>query len=106
VWAGLLAAQQRVPAPGAKAPARNGPGQAVEGRGPSTSPLIRVGVRGVLGHAAVDSLWFAAGFLGEAIGLPLGGLGPLHVLTDIAVWGIALGSEGGPDGKKTHNGSR
>jgi hypothetical protein len=62
------------------------------GRGPSTSSLVRVGVRGLLGHAAVDSLWFAAGFLGEAVGLPLAGLGPLHVLLDIAVLGAALGS--------------
>ena len=53
---------------------------------------MRVGVRGLLGHAAVDSVWFAAGFLGETLGLPLAGLGPLHVLMDIAVWGMALAS--------------
>jgi hypothetical protein len=43
----------------------------------------------------VDSLWFGAGFLGSAFGLPLAGLGPLHVLMDIAVWGMALGSANG-----------
>jgi hypothetical protein len=91
-WGGLLAAQRPVSAPGSEAPARNDRSQTAEGRGPSASPLIRVGVRGLLGHAAVDSLWFAGGFLGEAIGLPLAGLGPLHVLLDIAVWVIALRS--------------
>ena len=53
-------------------------------------------VRGLLGHGAVDSVWFAAGFLGESLGLPLAGLGPLHVLMDIAVWGMALASGTGP----------
>jgi hypothetical protein len=85
-WDGLLGA------PRLKSAARDGTRHPVEGRRPSTSSLIRVGVRGLLGHAAVDSLWFGAGFLGSAIGLPLAGLGPLHVLMDIAVWGMALGS--------------
>jgi hypothetical protein len=69
---------------------------AAQRREAATSPLLRVGVRGLLGHAAVDSLWFAAGFLGEAMGLPLAALGPLHILTDLAVWTLALGS-GSPD---------
>jgi hypothetical protein len=63
--------------------------------GPATSLWLRVGVRGLLGHALVDSLWFTAGFLGKALGLPLAGLGPLHVLMDVAVWGAALGSASG-----------
>jgi copper chaperone CopZ len=54
------------------------------------STAIRVGVRGLLGHAVVDSVWFGAGFLGKALGLALAALGPLHVLMDIAVWMIAL----------------
>jgi hypothetical protein len=91
-WSGLLTAQLPVAVPGFEAPARNDRSQTVEGRGPSTSRFIGVGVRGLLGHAVVDSLWFAAGFLGEAIGLPLAGLGPLHVLLDIAVWVTALRS--------------
>src|SRR5690242_8166611 len=57
--------------------------------------LLRVGVRGLLGHAVVDSLWFGAGFLGSAIGLPLAGLGPLHVLMDVAVWTMAFTGEQG-----------
>jgi hypothetical protein len=64
----------------------------VERREPARASLLRVGVRGFLGHAVVDSVWFAAGFLGETLGLPLAGLGPLHILTDIAVWAIALAS--------------
>ncbi len=55
--------------------------------------LLRVGVRGLLGHAVVDSLWFGAGFLGSAMGLPLAGLGPLHVLMDVAVWTMAFTGE-------------
>jgi hypothetical protein len=66
----------------------------VPGRSPS-STLFRVGVRGVLGHALVDSLWFGAGFLGQRLGLPLAGLGPLHVLLDVVVWGAALASAKG-----------
>ncbi len=58
---------------------------------PASRILLRVGVRGLLGHAVVDSLWFAAGFAGKSFGLPLAALGPLHVLMDIAVWGFALG---------------
>ena len=91
-WEGLLAAQQRVEAPRSKPRTQDGTRHPVDGRGPSTSSLMRVGVRGLLGHAAVDSVWFAAGFLGETLGLPLAGLGPLHVLMDIAVWGMALAS--------------
>ncbi|HEY7329001.1 MAG TPA: hypothetical protein VH592_15265 [Gemmataceae bacterium] len=52
-------------------------------------------VSGLLGHAIVDSLWFGAGFLGSAMGLPLAGLGPLHVLMDIVVWVNALSGEPG-----------
>jgi hypothetical protein len=65
------------------------------GRGFSATPFLRVGVRGLLGHAAVDALWFGAGFLGRSVGLPLAGLGPLHLLMDVVVWGAALASAGG-----------
>jgi hypothetical protein len=65
---------------------------AVERRETATSSLLRIGVRGIVGHAVVDSIWFAAGFLGQTLGLPLAGLGPLHVLMDLAVWGLALKS--------------
>ena len=61
-WEGLLAAQQPAEMPRSKPPTRDGPATAGRrGEEPSTSSLIRVGVRGVLGHAAVDSVWFAGG---------------------------------------------
>jgi hypothetical protein len=60
--------------------------------GASASPWVRVGVRGLVGHAIVDTLWFGAGFLGHRLGLPLAGLGPLHLLLDILVWGSAFAS--------------
>lgn len=67
--------------------------QAIEKSHGSSPSLLRVGVRGLLGHAVVDSVWFATGYLGHSLGLPLAGLGPLHVLVDIAVWTLALRSE-------------
>src|SRR5262249_9076855 len=85
----LVAAPAPPPAPRSRTAPKDGSRQPVERRGRSTSPWIRVGMRGLLGHAVVDSVWFAAGFLGKSLGLPLGGLGPLHVLVDIAVWGMA-----------------
>jgi hypothetical protein len=89
-WDRLVA----VPAPRSKLPPGN-LHRPPEGRGRAAASLLRVGVRGFLGHAVVDSLWFAAGFLGRRFGLPLTGLGPLHVLVDVAVWGFALGSGAG-----------
>ena len=68
--------------------------------------LLRVGVRGLLGHAVVDSLWFGAGFLGSAMGLPLAGLGPLHVLMDIAVWTMAFAGENSVRHLRTNSVSR
>jgi hypothetical protein len=60
----------------------------------ATSPMLRAGLRGLVGHALVDTLWFGGGFLGQSVGLPLAGLGPLHLLLDLCVWGAALGSVG------------
>jgi hypothetical protein len=91
-WQGLLTRQERVNAPRSKTPARDGIRVPVARRVPATSSLLRIGVRGLLGHAVVDSVWFAAGFLGASLGLPLAGLGPLHILMDFAVWGMALKS--------------
>jgi hypothetical protein len=67
-----------------------------ENRGLSPRAWLRVGARGLLGHAVVDTLWFGAGFLGKRLGLPLGALGPLHLLMDVLVWGAALGSGRNP----------
>jgi len=67
-----------------------------EGQGHSVSPLLQVGIRGLLGHAVVDAAWFGAGFLGRSAGLPLlAWLGPLHVVVDVMVWGAALASVNG-----------
>jgi copper chaperone CopZ len=85
-WVGRLDALPVKPTTG------DGSRRPVEGREETHSSWVRVGVRGVLGHAAIDSLWFAAGFLGQSLGLPLAGLGPLHVVMDLAVWGMALRS--------------
>jgi hypothetical protein len=85
-WAGLNGAPRWTPA------VRQHLRRPVERPSASPPSWLRVGMRGLLGHAAVDSLWFAAGFLGESLGLPLAGLGPLHVLLDLGVWGLALRS--------------
>jgi hypothetical protein len=99
--AGLFAAEQPASASSAKAAPGDAFRDPVQGGGFTTSTVLRAGVRGLLGHAAVDSLWFAAGFLGKSLGLPLlAGLGPLHVVLDIAVWGAALGSAAGPWSKR------
>jgi copper chaperone CopZ len=94
-WRQYLAAQQRGEGPGLEAPAGHGIAHP-RARGPSRSALFRVGLRALLGHAVVDSLWFGAGFLGSAFGLPLAGLGPLHLVMDVVVLGWALGSSTSP----------
>lgn len=91
-WEEIRTAPSQVAGPRAKAGVEHDTGPPAERRGRSKSSLTRAGVRGVLGHAAVDSVWFAAGFLGSSLGLPLAGLGPLHVLLDAVIWGWALGS--------------
>jgi hypothetical protein len=83
-----------VGAPREKSSTRDGTRQMEGGQEGSTSTLLRVSVHGLIGHAAVDSLWFAAGYLGKSIGLPLAALGPLHVLMEIVVWGMALTNKG------------
>jgi copper chaperone CopZ len=55
----------------------------------NTSPLVKVGLRGLLGHAAVDALFFTVAFV-EPFGLPLAGLGALHLGFDAIAWGVAL----------------
>jgi hypothetical protein len=82
--------------------AQPGPGSAGPGPGRLAAPLLRVGVRGVLGHAVVDAAWFGAGFLGRSAGLSLAAwLGPLHLLSDILVWGAALASVSPPPPVRT-----
>jgi hypothetical protein len=91
-WDSWRAEQECMQPPRSKTPPRTDILPPVECPSQAASSWIRVGVRGLLGHAIVDSLWFAAGFVGNSFGLPLAGLGPLHILMDLAVWGIALSS--------------
>jgi hypothetical protein len=75
--------------------------QGVEGAGeaPGASPggggalgqgaLLRAGLRGLLGHALVDALFYAVTF-SRPFGLPLAPLGALHLGLDVLVWGVAL----------------
>ena len=51
--------------------------------------LLRAGLRGLLGHGLVDAVWYAVTFT-EPFGLPLAGLGVLHLGLDIAVWTAGL----------------
>ena len=53
--------------------------------------LLQAGLRGLLGHAAVDALFYTVVFA-EPFGLPLAGLGLLHLGLDVFVWGAALAS--------------
>ncbi len=56
---------------------------------PSDGRLLRAGVRGVLGHALVDSVLYAIVFA-EPFGLPLAGLGALHLGFDVVAWTVAF----------------
>jgi hypothetical protein len=89
-WDALRAEYERVQAPATKASPRDASIHPAESQSSAASSLMRVGVRGLVGHAAVDSLWFAAALIGESFGLPLAGLGMVHVFLDIAVCGMAL----------------
>ena len=86
--------------------ARLAPGRH-EARGPNEfggesgrgSAVLRAGLRGLLGHALVDTLFYTVAFA-EPFGLPLAGLGVLHLGFDVVAWGVALapllGENGAP----------
>ena len=63
-----------------------GKGAAGEGKG---KRLVRAGLRGVLGHALVDTVFYALVFA-EPFGLPLAGLGALHAGFDVLAWTATL----------------
>jgi hypothetical protein len=46
-------------------------------------------LHGLLGHALVDVVFYTAAFA-EPFGLPLAGLGVLHLGCDVVVWTAAL----------------
>jgi copper chaperone CopZ len=50
---------------------------------------LRCGVRGLVGHAVVDTVLYTLSFA-EPFGLPLATLAKLHLGLDILVWGAAL----------------
>lgn len=50
---------------------------------------LRAGLRGLLGHALVDTTFYTITFA-EPFGLPLAGLGVLHLGLDVLVWTAAL----------------
>jgi hypothetical protein len=50
---------------------------------------LRAGLRGLLGHALVDTAFYTITFA-EPFGLPLAGLGVLHLGLDVLVWTLAL----------------
>jgi hypothetical protein len=53
------------------------------------SKALRCGVRGLVGHAVVDTLLYGLAFA-EPFGLPLATLAKLHLGLDVLVWGAAL----------------
>ncbi len=66
--------------------------------------VLRVGVRGMMGHALVDTLLCTVAFA-EPFGLPLATLAKWHLGLDLLVWGAALtplleeeSAAAGPDG--------
>jgi hypothetical protein len=67
---GAAAARKAVPAPNGKV-------------------VLRAGLHGVLGHVLVDTVFYTVTFA-EPFGLPLAGLGILHLALDVVVWAVAL----------------
>jgi hypothetical protein len=55
----------------------------------ASSALVRVGVCGVVGHGLVDTVLYTVAFT-EPFGLPLAGLGALHLFLDTFVWTATL----------------
>ena len=64
-------------------------------RGGRRRDLLRAGLRGLLGHALVDTLIYTVTFT-QPFGLPLAGLGALHLGLDVVAWGVALAPVLGP----------
>jgi hypothetical protein len=68
----------------------SGPDGGAERERPSGGgALLRVGLTGLLGHALVDTVFYAVVFA-EPFGLPLAGLGVLHLGLDVLAWTVAL----------------
>jgi hypothetical protein len=65
------------------------PPPAVGGSDLNGRVLLRAGMYGVLGHALVDAVFYTVVFA-EPFGLPLAGLGALHLGFDVLAWSAAL----------------
>jgi hypothetical protein len=55
----------------------------------SGNRYLWAGLRGLLGHALVDTVYYTVTFT-QPFGLPLAGLGILHLGLDVVVWTAAL----------------
>jgi hypothetical protein len=60
------------------------------GQVPGMHKLFKAGLYGVVGHALIDAVFYAVTF-SQPFGLPLAGLGVLHLGLDVLVWTAALG---------------
>jgi hypothetical protein len=67
-----------------------GKGEPKAGQRPGMNKLFKAGLYGVAGHALVDAVFYAVTF-SQPFGLPLAGLGILHLGFDVLVWTAALG---------------
>jgi hypothetical protein len=75
----VAAADGLAPKPDATLPSPSGNGAAV----------LRAGLRGLAGHALVDTVFYVLAFT-QPFGLPLAGLGVLHLGLDLIAWTVAL----------------
>jgi hypothetical protein len=73
---------------GKLAQAMPGPDEVPPAQETNTHPLLRAGLRGVLGHALADTVFYVLVF-SEPFGLPLAGLGVLHLCFDVIAWSFA-----------------
>jgi hypothetical protein len=65
--------------------------QRIPPRSSGSDLVVRAAVRGVLGHAAVDLLFYGATVSAYALGWTwVGGLGVIHLFLDVVAWGTAL----------------
>ncbi len=71
------------PADAQRSPSADGP------VAPGGRAVVRAGLRGLVGHALVDTVFYAVSFT-QPFGLPLAGLGVLHLGFDILAWTAAL----------------
>ena len=57
--------------------------------GPGTTKVVQAGMCALIGHLLIDSVFYAITF-SQPFGLPLAGLGVLHLGFDVVVWAATL----------------